>query len=83
VKVGDVLLPAGDYIIEHVMEGTNHIMVFRASDNKDAKVRVNCKMVDLPKKSDITFQEYSTINGERVLTSMTFRGDKFKHDLQF
>jgi hypothetical protein len=40
-------------------------------------------MVDLPKKSDITFQEYSTINGERVLTSMTFRGDKFKHDLQF
>ncbi|SRR5689334_21098078 len=83
VKVANILLPAGDYVVEHVMEGENHIMVFKTMNKKEAKARVNCKMVDLAKKAEQTFQEYTTVNGDRVLTSMTFRGDKFKHDLQF
>ncbi len=29
IRVGDMLLPQGNYEVRHVMEGENHIMVFK------------------------------------------------------
>ncbi len=76
-KVGNTVLPAGSYTVTHLMDGSNHVLVFKNGKNEVA--RVNCTMVELPKKADRTQQEYKT-NGEvRVLSAVTFGGDKFKH----
>ena len=78
VKVGDKVLPAGEYKVLHMMEGTDHTLVFKSTDNKE-KVRVKCNMVQLDKKSDQTFSELKTVGSERILTALVFRGDNFKH----
>ena len=77
-RVANLQLPAGDYRIQHVMEGEKHIMVF--TDAKGQKSRVECTMVKLDRKSDVDSVEYKTApNGERILTAMTFRGETFEH----
>jgi hypothetical protein len=78
VKVGTTVLPAGDYKILHLMEGTEHTLVFKTDSNKE-KIRVKCNMVKLEKKSDQTFSELKTVGNERVLTGLVFRGDDYKH----
>jgi len=30
IRVGTTLLPAGDYVVRHTMEGEEHIMVFQS-----------------------------------------------------
>src|SRR5690348_5304111 len=48
-RVGDTLLPKGDYEITHTMQGDKHIMVFRQwSVEKPIEVSVPCKLVKLP-----------------------------------
>jgi len=79
VRVGDKVLPAGDYKILHLMEGTEHTLVFKSVNNNQEKVRVKCNMVKLDKKSDQTFTELKTVGNERVLTALVFRGDDFRH----
>lgn len=78
VKVGDKILPAGEYRILHLMEANEHTMVFKSLNNQE-KVRVKCNMVKLDKKSDQTFSELKTVGNERVLTALVFRGDDYKH----
>lgn len=34
VRVADTVLPKGDYEIRHVMEGSDHIMIFRQLNTK-------------------------------------------------
>ena len=77
-KVGDAVLPAGDYKVEHVMEGENHIMVFKTLNN-EAKARVNCKMIELQKKADQSTQEFVNEGGQRTLKGLTFKGDTYRH----
>ena len=79
VKIGSASLPAGNYRVEHVMEGENHVMVFQSLNKKEATARVNCQMIDLQKKAGETSQEYESQNGEKVLKALTFRGDTYKH----
>jgi hypothetical protein len=77
-RVGNLVLPAGDYRVQHVMEGDKHIMVF--TNSKGQKSRLECTMVKLERKSAIDSVEYTTApNGERILTAMTFRGETFEH----
>src|SRR6185369_16686358 len=73
-KVGDKVLPAGDYKILHLMEGTEHTLVFKSMTNQE-KVRVKCNMVKLDKESDQTFSELKTVGSEKILTALVFRGD--------
>ncbi len=77
VKVGSTTLQAGDYRVKHVMEGDKHIMVFKL-DGKEV-VRVNCTMQPVEKRAENTMQEVTTANGGRVLTAVTFAGEKVKH----
>src|SRR5215467_6687643 len=54
-RVGGSLLPAGEYVVRHTMEGEEHVMVFQATDHKNVQdVKVKCQLVKLEKKADQT-----------------------------
>ncbi len=81
VRIGQSVLPAGDYEVRHVMEGDNHIMVFRQLGQRNpAQARVKCTLVPLPSKATQTEKLYTTNAAhEQVLESIVFRGDSAKH----
>ena len=79
VRVGAVVLPAGEYVIRHTIEGENHVMVFQRAHSKD-EFKLKCTLVPLPGKAqrDQTVYEL-TAGDERVLQELIFRGDTAKH----
>ncbi|HLV86049.1 MAG TPA: hypothetical protein VKV39_03670 [Candidatus Sulfotelmatobacter sp.] len=80
VRIGDTLLPAGQYTIRHTMQGDTHIMVFQSENRKVAEVKAECKLVPLPKKADRTQTLFATNAAkELVLQELVFRGDSAKH----
>ena len=80
IRVGTALLPAGEYVVRHTMEGQDHIMVFQSVRGKAVPVKVPCKLVSLGAKSGET-QSTFVVNAanEKVLQELVFRGDKAKH----
>jgi hypothetical protein len=81
IRVGDTLLPSGDYQVSHVMDGNQHIMIFKQmKSSRPAEVRVQCQLVQLQKKAERTERVY-VLNAanERVLRSLTFQGDSAQH----
>ena len=79
IRVGTVLLPAGEYVVRHTMEGQDHIMVFKSVQGKD-EVKVKCTLVPLAKKADQSEEIYEIdASNERVLQELVFRGDTAKH----
>jgi hypothetical protein len=81
VQVADTLLPKGDYEIRHVMEGSNHIMVFRQlGTKKPVEVRAKCTLVPLGEKANKDEKVY-TLNAANglVLQELVFKGDRAKH----
>lgn len=81
VRVADTLLPSGDYEIRHVVEGANHIMVFRQLRVKNpVEVRAQCTLVLLPEKAAASQKIYElNAANERVLRELIFKGDLAKH----
>jgi len=80
-RVGDMLLPQGEYEVRHVMEAENHMMVFKQlGTNKPAEARVKCNLVPLKGKAEANQVIYES-NGanERVLRTLPFRGDLAEH----
>jgi len=81
MRVGTVLLPEGKYEVRHLMEGPDHIMVFKQLDkSKPAEARVKCNLVPLKEKATRDELIYM-VNAahEKVLQSLTFRGDSAQH----
>jgi hypothetical protein len=81
MRVGDTLLPKGDYEVRHVMEGEKHIMVFHSlTQKKVADVRIQCTLEPLAQKANETQTVY-TLNAakEPVLQQLIFRGESAKH----
>jgi hypothetical protein len=81
VKVADTMLPSGSYQIRHVMQGPDHIMVFRQVGVKNPiEVRAKCTLVALSSRAQES-QKIFELNGanERVLKELTFKGDRAKH----
>ena len=80
MRVGTVLLPAGDYTVRHTVEGQEHIMVFKSVRGKGPEVKVKCTLVPLGQKANQS-QTIYTLNAanERVLQELIFRGDSAKH----
>jgi hypothetical protein len=81
MRVGEVLLPQGDYEVRHIMEAQNHIMLFKQlHKSKPAEARVKCRLVPLTEKaaSDQVIYVLNAAN-ERVLQTLTFRGDLAQH----
>ena len=81
VRVADTLLPKGNYEIRHVMEGQDHIMVFRQlGTKKPVEVRAKCTLVPLSVKADDDQKVYIlNAANERVLHELVFKGDHAKH----
>ena len=81
VRVGDTLLPAGDYTVVHQMQGTEHIMVFtQMKKNKPAEAHIKCTLVPLnapAPQSELGFKTNSA--NEKLLTRMVFKGDRAAH----
>ncbi len=81
MRVGDVLLPSGEYQVLHTMEGETHVMVFKQQRTKKPfEAKVKCQLVPLAEKADQTAKTY-IVNAanERVLQTLVFRGDTAKH----
>jgi len=81
IRLGNTLLPKGDYEIRHVMEGSDHIMVFRQlGTKKPVEVRAKCTLVPLGVKAGRDEKTY-TLNAanELVLQELVFKGDRAKH----
>jgi hypothetical protein len=81
MRVGDTLLPKGDYEVLHSMNGSQHIMTFKQlNTGHPVGVQVQCQLVPLSKKADRTQQVYVlNASNERVLQSLTFKGDSAQH----
>ncbi|MGD0791503.1 MAG: hypothetical protein ABR920_07005 [Terriglobales bacterium] len=81
VRVADTLLPKGNYEIRHVMEGSDHIMVFRQlGTKKPVEVRAKCTLVPLAAKANEDRKIYLlNAANERVLQELVFKGDRAKH----
>ena len=79
-RVGDVLLPQGQYEVRHLMEADNHVMVFKQIGGKAQEARVKCNLVPLQQKVDHDQVVY-TLNAanERVLQTLRFSGDTAEH----
>jgi len=84
VWVADTLLPSGNYEIRHVMEGADHIMVFRqVGTKKPVEVRAKCTLVPLPEKAAGNEKHFElNAANERVLHELIFKGDRAKHVFQ-
>jgi len=81
IRVGDVVLPKGEYVVRHTMQGENHIMVFTQLKNANpAEARVKYQLVPLPEKARATQVVYKVeaVNA-RVLQELIFAGDTAKH----
>jgi hypothetical protein len=74
MRVGAVVLPAGDYVVRHTMDGQDHIMVFQRVRSKD-EIKVKCALVPLTKMAEQSETIYRMdASNERVLQELTFRG---------
>jgi hypothetical protein len=81
IRVGDTLLPKGDYKVLHTMDGDNHIMVFEQQrTKKPAEAKAKCTLVPLTEKAARTQRAFTINNAnERVLRELIFEGDTAKH----
>jgi len=81
VLVAGTQLPAGDYEIRHVMEGPNHIMVFRQMGvSNPIQVRAKCTLVALSAKAPENHKVYAlNSSNEKILKEITFKGDRASH----
>jgi hypothetical protein len=81
MKVGDIVLPKGEYTVQHTMEGDSHIMVFtQLKASKPAEARVKCQLVPLQEKAKRTQLLYNQdASNVRTLQEVIFAGDTAKH----
>lgn len=81
VTVGGTSLPAGEYKVEHVMKGEEHVMVFTNVDNKKVRAESKCHMIASPGKEKRSVQAYQMVDGKNTLKTLIFKGDTFVHEL--
>jgi hypothetical protein len=77
VSIASQVLPAGEYKVQHVMQGENHVLLFKRAGNE---FRVNCTMTTLPQKSRDTRLVFSDGPDGKVLIGLVFKGDDFQHE---
>jgi acyl-CoA hydrolase len=80
IRIGTSVLPAGEYLVRHTMEGQEHIMVFQPTKGKGVEVRAKCTLVPLTQKADRSTTSYQVnAANERVLQELVFQGETAKH----
>ncbi len=79
VRIGSTVLPAGNYVVRHTMEGEEHVMAFELVNHKDV-FKVKCTLVPLTHKAPADQTVYETTSSnERILHELVFSGDTAKH----
>jgi hypothetical protein len=77
-RVGEVLLPAGDYQVRHTMVGEDHVMEFKQVGGK-AEAKAKCTLVPTKEKAALD-QTIFVVNGnERVLQRLILKGELAEH----
>lgn len=79
VRVGTALLPAGEYVVRHIMEGQEHIMVFQPARGKGLEVRAKCTLVPLTEKADRSATSYQMNAANERVQELVFQGETAKH----
>jgi hypothetical protein len=78
IHIGSAVVPAGEYVVRHTMEGQDHIMVFKREGKKD-EFKVKCTLVPLAKNAPRDETTYQVTGGEKILQELVFKGDSAKH----
>jgi hypothetical protein len=81
IKIGEIVLPKGEYKVEHTMQGEDHIMVFTQLHTKSpVTTKAKCQLVKLDTKAQQTHVVYGQ-NGAKtpVLQEIVFKGETAKH----
>lgn len=90
VRVGDVVLKSGMYHVQHVIEGNDHVIVFKPVALPAGKqfpmweekeiVRLKCKIEPVDKSVRNTkIQLGRNASGERVIEEIQIAGERVKH----
>lgn len=90
VRVGDVVLKSGMYHVQHVIEGNDHVIVFKPVTMPAGKefpmweekevVRLKCKIEPVDKAVRNTkIQLGRNASGERVIEVIQIAGERVKH----
>ena len=91
VRVGDVVLPAGMYHVQHVVEGSDHFIVFKPvtmpAGFKEYQmvegrevVRLKCRVSPVDKSVNNTKIKLGrNAAGEQVIEEIQIAGEKVKH----
>lgn len=88
VRVGDQLLKEGTYQIQHVMEGQDHVIVFRRMSRDYYRqliagkevLRVKCRVEPLGEKAKHGGMRFGTnAAGEKTVEEVHVRGENVKH----
>ena len=81
MRVGDTLLPNGDYEVLHSMNGSQHIMTFKQlNTGHPAEFKCSANWFRCRKRRSVRSTCYVlNASNERVLQSLTFKGDSAQH----
>ena len=79
LRVGETMLKPGKYVFQHVVEGADHVLVFKTATGQEA-ARLKCRLEPLGKKAQQTaMYTRAGDGGERVLEAVKVRGEDGKH----
>lgn len=78
IRVGQTLLNPGTYKFQHVIDGADHVVIFK--QNGDEVARVTCRLEPLDKKAKKTaLSTHVSDTGETILDAVEVRGENVKH----
>lgn len=80
MRVAQTVLQPGTYTFQHMIEGADHVIVFKK--NGEDVVRVTCNLEPLDKKAKSTaLYTHAGDAGEVILDAVAVRGENVKHVL--
>lgn len=77
-RVGDAIIPKGIYQFQHVVEGADHVVVFKKTTTGKEVARVKCKIEPLGEKAKGTLI-YTSAEGGAHVTQIVVAGENVKH----
>lgn len=79
LRVGETMLKPGKYVFQHVIEGSDHVLVFKTAAGKEA-ARVKCRLESLGEKAKETaLYARAGDGGESILDAVRVKGEDVKH----
>lgn len=77
-RVGDAVIPKGIYQFQHVVEGADHVVVFKKTTTGKEVAKVKCKIEPLSEKAKGTLI-YTSSEGGAHVTQIVVAGENVKH----